>query len=79
MINTLTREPAGSRWAGARGRIGRELIAKHMPPPGAGSDALIFLCGPPGMYDDLAGPRGDAERSGLLKDMGYSAEQVIKF
>ena len=74
---TLTREPSGSDWPGLRGRIDRALIEEHMPPPG--EDALIYVCGPPAMYDTLTGPRGDKELSGLLAEMGYEAAQVVKF
>ena len=77
IIHTLTREPADSAWTGTRGRIGRELIEKHMPPPG--EDSLIFVCGPPAMYDSLSGPRGEKELTGVLADIGYSASQVVKF
>ena len=77
VVHTLTREPSGSDWPGLRGRIDRALIEEHMPPPG--EDALIFVCGPPAMYDTLTGPRGDEELSGLLAEMGYEAAQVVKF
>jgi len=77
IVYTLTREPSGSDWPGLRGRIDRALIEEHMPPPG--EDALIFVCGPPSMYDTLTGPRGDEELSGLLAEMGYEAAQVVKF
>ena len=75
--HVLSHEAAGSAYSGARGFIGRELIEKHMPPPGG--DGMIFVCGPPPMYGALCGPRDQTEVSGLLKDMGYSDEEIYKF
>ena len=55
------------------------MLDKLLPAPGAGpEDALVFVCGPPAMYESLSGPRqGDYE--GVLKEMGFSQAQVIKF
>ena len=47
------------------------------PPPS--DDVLIFVCGPPAMYDLLSGPRTDKALTGLLAEMGYSARHVVKF
>lgn len=73
----LSNEPPSSSWKGPRGFINRELCLKHLPPPS--SDCLIFVCGPPPMYDALCGPRGEKEVKGLLAELGYKAEQVYKF
>lgn len=62
-----------------KGFIDRKLIESVIPPPSAGSDVLIFVCGPPVMYDVLCGARGEEGVSGLLGEMGYSTEQVYKF
>lgn len=75
--HVLSQEDEKSEWAGLRGYINRELCEKHMPKPS--EDSLIFVCGPPAMYTALCGPRGEKELTGLLKEMGYSAEQVYKF
>ena len=49
-----------------------------LPPPT--DDVVIFVCGPPGMYDSLCGPRNEPqELKGILAEMGYTAEQVVKF
>ena len=77
LTHVLSNEPADSGWKGARGFINKELIAKHMPRPDM--DCIIFVCGPPPMYDALCGPRGEKEVKGLLKEMGYIDEQVVKF
>ena len=76
VIHTLTRDPIGSSWSGYRGRIDRAFLQQHLPPPS--SDVLIFVCGPPSMYEALSGARGDKALSGTLADLGYSAAQVVK-
>eukprot|EP00928_Gymnodinium_smaydae_P046617 TRINITY_DN31065_c0_g1_i1.p1 TRINITY_DN31065_c0_g1~~TRINITY_DN31065_c0_g1_i1.p1 ORF type:complete len:295 (-),score=67.46 TRINITY_DN31065_c0_g1_i1:140-976(-) len=82
VTHVLSDEPADSEWKGARGFISQELLEAHMPKPD--SDCLIFICGPPPMYAALSGPRDapgqpPTELAGLLKEMGYKTEQVIKF
>ncbi len=72
----LSREQSKS-WTGERGRIRLELIEKYCPPPD--DDVLFFVCGPPPMYEDLCGPRGVKEITGVLKKLGYRDEQVVKF
>ena len=76
-ITTLTREPASSAWAGRRGRLDARTLKAFLPPPVP--DVLIFVCGPPAMYESLCGPRDDPELTGVLRDLGYSKDQVIKF
>lgn len=75
--HVLSHEPEGSEWAGSRGFIGKELIEKHFPPPGP--DVTIFVCGPPPLYVALCGPRDQPELTGILADMGYTADMVYKF
>lgn len=77
VTHVLSDEPAGSSWSGKRGFIDRDLIEATMPKPS--EDCVLFMCGPPPMYDALCGPRTDKELTGLLADMGYKAEQVYKF
>ena len=85
LVHVLSDEPARSRWRGARGMIDRDLIAAHCAPPidartGApAADVKVFVCGPPPMYAALCGPRDDPEVSGVLAEMGYTSEQVVKF
>ena len=77
IVHILSREPEDSSWKGLRGRVDQDLIEQHAPPPT--DDVLIFVCGPPQMYVDLCGGRGEKELTGVLADLGYSAEQVVKF
>lgn len=75
--HVLSAEPERSGWTGGRGFVTREHVVKALPPPS--DDCIIFVCGPPPMYDALCGPRDVPALTGLLADMGYSAEQVVKF
>jgi len=83
VTHVLSEEPAeGSSWTGARGFITREMIEANFPKPD--SDCLIFICGPPPLYNVFSGPRDapgqpPSELGGLLKEMGYRTDQVIKF
>lgn len=83
VTHVLSDEPAdSSSWTGARGFITRELIEANLPMPD--SDCMIFVCGPPPMYAALSGPRDapgqpPSELAGVLKEMGYRTEQVVKF
>ena len=75
----LSHEPADSAWDGERGYINKDDLAKHLPGPDMGDDVMIFVCGPPPMYDVFCGPREEDELKGLLAEMGYKKEQVYKF
>jgi cytochrome-b5 reductase len=77
VTHVLSQEPADSSWKGDRGRINEDLIKAKMPKPE--DDCIIFVCGPPAMYDDLCGPRTEPELTGKLAEMGYKKEQVFKF
>jgi cytochrome-b5 reductase len=79
VTHVLSHEPEDSSWDGARGFINKELIEKHLPAPSLGDDAIIFVCGPPPMYNALSGPRGEDEVKGVLAEMGFSSSQVYKF
>lgn len=73
----------GIFWKGGVGYVTKDMLAAHMPAPSLGSDALVMVCGPPGMMNvvsgDKAPDKSQGELSGLLKAMGYAAEQVYKF
>jgi cytochrome-b5 reductase len=62
-----------------KGFIDRALLESTVPPASEGDNVLIFICGPPVMYDILCGPRDDKTVTGVLGDMGYSSDQVYKF
>jgi cytochrome-b5 reductase len=79
-VHVLSHEPEDSSWTGMRGNINEELLKKYVPEPSVGEDLMIFICGPPPMYDALCGPRGEPDEiKGVLAEMGYQASQVCKF
>lgn len=71
----------GKNWRGFVGYVSDEMIAKTMPPPSSQSDILI--CGPPPMMTLVCGQKSpdkqQGELSGLLKQRGYTSENVYKF
>lgn len=73
----------GIFWKGGVGYVTRDVLAAHMPPASLGAGALVMVCGPPGMMNAVSGDKAQdksqGELIGLLKAMGYSAEQVYKF
>jgi len=79
VVHVLSDEPTDSEWKGPRGFINADLVKANFPEPSAGEDVLIFVCGPPPMYNALCGPRDQKELTGVLADLGYKAEQVYKF
>ncbi|KAI0652782.1 cytochrome-b5 reductase [Trametes meyenii] len=80
VIYTLDKPSAG--WTGTTGYVNQALVQQHLPPPTLGEKAKIFVCGPPGQVAALAGPKAgmkQGELSGILKQLGYTEEQVFKF
>lgn len=78
-VDVLSDEPADSEYAGERGFIDKEKIAKYLPPASLGDDVVILICGPPIMYTMLCGPRNESEVTGILGELGYTSKQVFKF
>jgi len=78
-VDVLSCEPADSGYEGERGFIDRAKLSKYMPSPDLGDDCIIFVCGPPIMYNIFCGPRDTKEVTGILGDMGYKSSQVFKF
>jgi len=73
--------PAG--WAGAKGRVGRDMLAASLPPPREGAKTKVFVSGPPGFMKALCGEKKSAadqgELTGELQAMRYAPEQVFKY
>jgi len=78
-VDVLSNEPEDSSYKGERGFIDKEKIQKYLPPASDGEDVIIFVCGPPIMYELLCGPRNEPEVKGILGELGYSSSQVFKF
>jgi cytochrome-b5 reductase len=79
IVHVLSQEPNDSTWMGARGHMDRTLLEKYLPDPSSSTSLIILVCGPPSLYQSLCGPRDDPQLSGVLADMGYTANQVYKF
>lgn len=61
------------------GWVNEDKIRRHALAPS--DDARVFVCGLPGIYDKLCGPRVDpslAEDS-VLHRLGYKDHMVVKF
>lgn len=69
------------QWKGGVGYITGDVIRQHLPAPG--DDVLILVCGPGPMMKVISGDKAEdksqGELKGLLKDLGYTSEQVYKF
>lgn len=81
LVDILSDEPADSEWSGERGFIDRAKLEQYLPSNTAAADqVMIFVCGPPAMYQALCGPRDEPDQvTGLLGAMGYGPSQVYKF
>jgi cytochrome-b5 reductase len=70
-------------WQGGKGFITKDLLKTVLPEPKEGEKIKIFVCGPPGMYKAISGgkksPSDQGELDGILKELGYSKDQVYKF
>ena len=69
-------------WNGGKGYITKELLKTVLPEPKE-ENIKLFVCGPPGLYKAISGnkvsPKDQGELTGILKELGYSQEQVFKF
>ncbi|EER29264.1 Oxidoreductase NAD-binding domain containing protein [Coccidioides posadasii C735 delta SOWgp] len=76
----LDKPPAG--WTQGTGYVTKELLKTVLPEPKT-ENIKIFVCGPPGMYKAVSGPKNSpkdqGELTGLLKELGYDKDQVYKF
>ncbi|KAL8825200.1 MAG: hypothetical protein Q9170_007886 [Blastenia crenularia] len=76
----LDKPPEG--WTKGTGYINQDLLKMVLPEPKV-ENIKIFVCGPPGLYKAISGmkksPQDQGELTGILKEMGYSKDQVYKF
>ena len=73
-------KPAPS-WGGQAGHIDQKLLKTVLPEPKE-ENIKVFVCGPPGMYKAISGMKEGAKQgqlSGILKELGYTEDQVFKF
>ena len=70
------------KWRGGKGFISKDLLKTVLPEPKE-ENIKLFVCGPPGLYKAISGTKVSAkdqgELTGILKDLGYSKDQVYKF
>ncbi|KAL8993128.1 MAG: hypothetical protein Q9169_006584 [Polycauliona sp. 2 TL-2023] len=70
------------KWMGGKGHIAADLLKTVLPEPKV-KNMKIFVCGPPGLYKAISGmkksPKDQGELSGILKELGYTQDQVYKF
>ncbi|KAG5340556.1 hypothetical protein C0989_001242 [Termitomyces sp. Mn162] len=72
----------GSNWTGPSGFINTDIIKKHVAPASLGDKVKVFVCGPPGQVAAVAGKKAgmkQGEIGGILKELGYTEDQVYKF
>ena len=83
-------EDETSEFESGRGTV--EMVKKALPPP-TSEDAMVFVCGKDGFVahwggpvvrgpknaDGSKGPKIQGPLEGVLKDAGYTAEQVFKY
>jgi cytochrome-b5 reductase len=64
------------------GRIDKKMIEEKLP-ASSNPSALVLLCGPEGLLTHFAGPKNPDKSQGpvggVLKELGYTEEQVYKF
>ncbi|EFW99155.1 NADH-cytochrome b5 reductase [Grosmannia clavigera kw1407] len=75
-------KPPSDKWTGgSKGYITKDLLKEVLPEPTSG-DIKLFVCGPPGLMKAVSGPKkspsNQGELTGALKELGYTAEQVVK-
>jgi len=77
VTHVLSNQPDDVAWEGERGFITKEMIEEKFVGPK--DDVNVFVCGPPPMYNALCGAREESDVGGVLKEIGYSQQQVTKF
>ena len=69
-------------WQQGKGFITKDLLKEVIPGPKE-ENVQVFVCGPPGLYKAISGPKKSpaeqGELEGYLKELGYDEKQVFKF
>lgn len=77
-----TLDKPSKEWKHGKGFITKDLL-KEVIPDADSENIKIFVCGPPPLYKAISGekksPQDQGELGGILKELGYSKEQVYKF
>ncbi|KAF9067289.1 NADH-cytochrome b5 reductase [Rhodocollybia butyracea] len=80
VVYVLDKPPA--EWNGPSGFISKDVLQKFVAPPTLKEKVKVFVCGPPGQVISLAGKKAgmqQGELGGILKELGYTEDQVYKF
>ncbi|KAF8531533.1 cytochrome-b5 reductase [Gautieria morchelliformis] len=73
---------ADKNWKGGSGYITKEMLKNFVAPPSLGEKVKVFVCGPPAQVAAIAGKKEggkQGEVDGILKELGYTSDQVFKF
>ncbi|EIM83228.1 ferredoxin reductase-like C-terminal NADP-linked domain-containing protein [Stereum hirsutum FP-91666 SS1] len=69
-------------WKGETGHLTGEVLKKYLAKPELGEKVKVFICGPPGQVNAIAGKKDGYQQGplgGILKELGYKEDQVYKF
>ncbi|KAI9287474.1 oxidoreductase NAD-binding domain-containing protein [Umbelopsis sp. AD052] len=80
-IHYLLDRPA-DKWTGGKGFVTKEIVQQYMPGPNE-PNTLVAVCGPDKMVELISGAKAkdksQGEIGGILKELGYTSENVFKF
>ncbi|KAJ1814718.1 hypothetical protein LPJ75_002650, partial [Coemansia sp. RSA 2598] len=81
-LHYIVDKASSSNWKGDVGYVTKELVQKYMPAAGS-EGVLVGVCGPPPMMSVVSGSKGfgfsQGKLGGILKELGYTSQQVFKF
>lgn len=81
VVHVLSDEEPDNTCANRRvvyGQIDEDVIKNVLGNDFDTDEARVWVCGPPGFYDDMCGPRDEEDVSGVLKTLGME-HSVVKF
>lgn len=80
-VDRLLPETPKQEWKHDVGHVTKDMINKYIP--ASGPDTWVAVCGPPGFMNLLSGqkesPMKQGELIGILKEMGYTSDNVFKY
>ncbi|KIY73391.1 cytochrome-b5 reductase [Cylindrobasidium torrendii FP15055 ss-10] len=80
LVYALDKPP--KNWSGPSGYITKDLVKEYVAPASLGEKVKVFVCGPPGQMNAISGQKAgmkQGEIGGVLKELGYTIDQVFKF
>ncbi|KAF8203895.1 cytochrome-b5 reductase [Pholiota molesta] len=75
-------DKASEGWKGPVGFVTADIIKANVGSPDLKEKVKIFVCGPPPQVASVAGKKAgmkQGEIGGVLKELGYTSDQVFKF